>query len=348
MARTALIYWLRLLPACHRQLAIWDRRGRAIADPVLRDHAAVKLTDERLNPEAAALFAILSPASRRDDVVGLIAAYQLLYDYLDAVNEHPGSTSLANGLQLHEALCDAIEPARCCDIYAHNPQQDDTGYTQALSAACKLTVAGLPAAQLCQTTLQEAAARCGQAQAHNHALVGEGPAQLLSWCSRQRVPEDYLWWETAAAGISCLAIHALLAHAAAPETGTHEAARIDDAYFPHVCGISALMDSLADHDRDAHTDNHSFTAHYRDATHAARRLSAITVDASTVRLLPHGRRHTIILTGILAYYLSSSTMHAAFAAPVACRLAAAGGRRTQLMLTVMRLRRATTGQYSHR
>lgn len=340
LARATVVYWMRLYPACKRELALWDRRGRAIADDVLRDHAMGKLTQERLNPEAAALFAILAPRSRRRDLVPLIVAYQLLYDYLDAVNEEPGSAALANGLQLHQALTDALAPAGCCEIYDRNPQQDDSAYAQILVSTCKLAVGALPAADRYRETLQRAARRCGQAQAHNHALSREGASQMLDWCRRQKVPGDYLWWETAAAGISCLAIHALLARAAAPTGSAQEAERIDATYFPDICGISALLDSLADHDRDAGSENHSFTAHYEDPAHAARRLLAITSSAYSVQTLPLGRRHSIILTGIIAYYLSSPTVCSGFATPVACSLIAAGDGRTQRMRAVMRLRRS--------
>lgn len=340
LARATVAYWMWLRPAGKRELEAWDRRGRAIADGVLREHAVGKLTDERLNPEAAALFAILAPRSRRRELVPLIVAYQLLYDYLDAVNEPFRSASLANGLRLHEALTDALAPTGSCEIYDRNPHQDDSAYARVLASTCSVMVSALPAVDRYRETLQRAARRCGQAQAHNHALPREGAAQLLEWCEGQAVPRDYLWWETAAAGISCLAIHALLARAAAPTASAEEAERIDSAYFPYVCGISALLDSLADHDRDARTENHSFTSHYEDPAHATERLLSIASGAYEVQALPLGRRHSIILTGVLAYYLSSPTVLDGFAAPVASSLIAAGDRRTQRMRLVMRLRRS--------
>ncbi len=98
------VYWLAIYPQVRRELFVWEQHARMIPDPVLRAQALHKLTVERLNPEAAAFFAVLAPRQGRARVVRLILAYQLLYDYLDGVNELPGCTNLQTGLRLHCAL----------------------------------------------------------------------------------------------------------------------------------------------------------------------------------------------------------------------------------------------------
>lgn len=335
------VYWLRIYPWVRRELLRWQRHAQDIPDPVLRDLALHKLTVERLNPEAAAFFAVLAPRKERRGVVRLIVAYQILYDYLDAVNELPGCTDLQNGLQLHRALIDAVlldQPLH--DYYIHNPRHQDGGYTLVLAYTCRYLLGSLTSARGIAPILTYAADRCGQAQSHNHAILSEGDTGLIEWSLAQAPNSDYLWWELAAAGISCLAIHALFALAAKPMSTVQDAKLLDAAYFPPVCAISALLDSLADHHSDADTTNHSFTARYGDSTEAAQRFAAITTEATQrVSGLGQHRRHVIILSGIVAFYLSSPSVEAGFPVPVAESLTLATGPVARPMLAVMRLRR---------
>jgi hypothetical protein len=197
----------------------------------------------------------------------------------------------------------------------------------------------------CADVLARATELCGQAQSHNHAISGRDQSRLVAW-SLAQVPDrsDYLWWELAAGGISCLGIHALLASAADPESTVQDAAEIDATYFPAICAISALLDSLADYHLDAHSSNHSFVAHYRDSSHAAERLIAIAADATErIKVLRHSRDHAIILAGIISYYLSSSSVQEGFTAPVAEELLRSAGSLVTPMHAVMRMRR-----YVHR
>ncbi len=184
-----------------------------------------------------------------------------------------------------------------------------------------------------------AATRCGEAQSRNHAVLTDGISQLRTWSAAQALNSDYLWWELAAAGISCLAIHALFA-AAASTTTLHEAEQIDRAYFPSICAISALLDSLIDQPHDHGTTNHSFTAHYPSSTIAADRFESITSEAHTLTgNLRRHRRHRIILMGIASFYLSAPEALTPFAAPVTRSVTRHLGSLITPILAVMRLRR---------
>jgi tetraprenyl-beta-curcumene synthase len=343
-----LSYWLVIHPQVRHELAGWQQHANRIPDPVLREQALEKLTGERLNPEAAAFFAVLAPWRSRRKVVRLIVAYQLLYDYLDALNELPGAGELRNGLQLHRALTEALLPDRpMSDYYLYSPARQDGGYIQRLASTCRQIVAQLPRTRTIASILVHASERCGQAQSHNHAMA-TGVSGFVKWCGRQAAGGNYLWWELAAGGISCLAIHALFALAADPHSTLSDALKLDHAYFPPVCAISALLDSLADYHRDAGTANHSFIAHYRNGEHAAQRLAAITQDGATlIRDLRHHRRHTIILAGITSFYLSSPSVRDGFPALPADALAKRVGPIAVPMRAVMRARRKLhTWRYS--
>jgi tetraprenyl-beta-curcumene synthase len=338
---TGALYWTTIYPRARHELARWHRYAASIPDPILREHALKKLTDERLNPEAAALFAAIAPRRARPRLIVLVIAYQLLYDYLDAVNELPGSRGLANGLQLHLALVDALQPREPPrDPYLKNPQRADGAYAYTLSSTCAYVLATLPSHAPFSEILSCAAERCRQAQARNHAMADYGAGALRGWCQEQAVGHGLLWWETAAAGISCLGIYALLALAADPLSVVADAEGTDAAYFPGVCAISALLDSLADHYADHGTSNHSFTAHYGTETEAAERLTTITRDtARRLNGLPRERRHAFILDGIIAFYLSAPTLHPSFSKPVAKAVIQVSKPATRAMRTAMRVRR---------
>jgi tetraprenyl-beta-curcumene synthase len=312
------VYWLRLQPLARRELGRWRRRASTIPDASLRACALGKLSEEALNPEAAALFAVLAPRSRRCQVAAFIVAYQVLYDYLDALNELPGWSDLRTGLQLHRALTDAFDPgSELRDIYQHDSHGGDGGYVEALVGECRRALGALP--QATSRLLACASRRCAEAQSHNHAFLSGGDPSLVEWSRAQASPgTPYEWWELAAGGISCLAVHALVACAAHAESSTAQLSCVERAYFPSVCALSALLDSLADFYEDARTENHSFVAHYADPGRAAGRLVAIAAEASTLlETLPNAARHKIIMVGVCSYYLSCGSVLSGF--PVIAR-----------------------------
>jgi tetraprenyl-beta-curcumene synthase len=337
-------YWLTIYPLARREIRRCKQRAQQIPNPTLRAAALDKLTRERLNPEAAAFFAVLAPRRQRGRLVRLMVDYQVAYDYLDAVNEQPTAAPLRNGLSLHRALSDAVSSKR--SVLAHyglHRESDDGGYLTGLVHACRAVIEALPSAAAIEPVLVTAAERCGQAQSRNHAMLVEGDTPLVSWAAAQAEDSGYLWWELAAAGISCLSLHALFA-AAACTTTLQEAERIDTAYSPPICAISALLDSLVDYPSDAVGTNHSFVGHYDTCGQAAERFAAITAEArALVSTLSNHCRHTVILAGIASFYLSAPEARTDFARPVAMRTLDCLGPTSVPILAVMRLRRRSAG-----
>jgi tetraprenyl-beta-curcumene synthase len=306
LIRAGITYWFIIVPRARHEIWCWKRYARLIPDPTLKRQALDKLSKETFNPEAAAFFTLLAPKASRSRLVRLIVTYQVMYDYLDAVNEEVTSSPLVDGLQLHRALVDAVRSDyTSADYYRYHSHYNDDGYLEALVDACRRVLDGLPSRVAITPILVAAAERCAEAQTRNHAISRAGCHQLVEWSERQALGAEYLWWEIAAAGISCLAIHALFVATATPHTTWCEANQIASAYFPPVCAISALLDSLVDLHHDADTTNHSFSAHYSSGSYAAERYIAIIADAKgRLSNLRHARLHGIILTGIIGYYLS--------------------------------------------
>jgi tetraprenyl-beta-curcumene synthase len=300
-------YWPSVAPAVRAELRRWERYAHSIDDPTLRAHAVEKLRDERFNAEVAATLATLAPRRWRREVVAASVAFQVIYDYLDAVTEQPVAHPLSNGRQLYRAFAAALSPAaQPVDYYRHHPQHGDRGYLDALVATCRANFHALPNAALVASIAQRTAARCGEAQTRTHAVAIEGPAQLAEWAARESPGSGLTWWEAAAgAAASVLSVHALIAAAADRHTTYADAVRIEAAYLP-ICALTTLLDSLVDRDDDIASGSHEFLAYYENDRVIAERLRAVTrLAIRGARSLPHASHHAMSVAGAAAYYLST-------------------------------------------
>ena len=163
---------------------------------------------------------------------------------------------------------------------------------------------------------------------------------MPAWAVEQDRPEGYRWWELAAGGISSLSVLALLAAAAEPGLGPAEAAQIDAAYFPSVCALSSLLDSLVDYDRDAEDSDFSSVAQYATREEAAERFAFVAADSERqTRRLRQGRRHATIVAGVAGFYLSSPNADTPFAAPIKASVVDGLGPVLRPIMAMMRTRR---------
>jgi tetraprenyl-beta-curcumene synthase len=301
------VYWPRVVPRARAELRRWYAHAQRIPDPWLRGLATATLDDESLNAEAAAVFAVLVPRRHRRAVVALTVAFQVMYDYLDSLGEEPAGDMLVAGLRAHEALTAVFSKSDTAAYYSgYGVRLEDGDYLRALIEACRDALDSLPArAEISDIGLQ-AAARCRAAQSLTHSARQRGLNGLRAWVSSQVAGNDYRWWEVASAGISSLAVHALFAAAADSRTTRSAAAAVDAAYFPSVCAVSTLLDSLVDVTSDREAESHSYVSFYTSDTEAAARLGAVTRRAAAdARALPRGRYHLAILAGVAAFYLTA-------------------------------------------
>ena len=305
-------YGTTVLPCARRELRRWKRRAGAIPDPALRAHARATLRDEGANAEGAALLALAAPRLRRTAVVRLLVAVQVLYDYLDTLSEQPAEDPLAASRRLHGALLAALADAAAADWYAGYGRRDDGGYLAALVAHCRTLRASLPAGALVAGGVRRAAERASECQSRNHAaMLGALPlAAFAQWAGAlpAGAGPKLRWWELAAAAGSSLALHALLAAAADARLTPAAAAQIEAAYWPWVCGLNTLLESVADAPADARSGNHSYVGRYRTPQDAAGRLAAIAAQASAaVRELPGATHHATVLAAMTSFYLEAGS-----------------------------------------
>jgi tetraprenyl-beta-curcumene synthase len=340
------LYWLAVFPQARRELRRWERRAGRIPDPSLRAHALGKLRSEAMTAEGAAAFAILATARSCRQVVRACVAFEVIYDYVDALAEQPVADVLGNNRRLYGALGAAFAPDRPIgDWYALHPAHDDGGYLRALVETCRGELRRLPAQAHVREGLQRLAVRANEGQSLHHAAADADGAQALArWAATQQPPGGALhWWELAAAAGSPLGFFALLAAAAHRGTDRATADAVERAYFPWIAALSWLLESLVDQDEDAGSDAHSYIAHYGPPQSAARRLATIAEHASAdARRLPQGARHTLLLAGMAGMYLSHAGASSAAATEAAEAVRRAIGGPIVPLLWILRVRRRLT------
>jgi tetraprenyl-beta-curcumene synthase len=308
-------YALRVLPLARTQLRQWEGVARTIPDARLREHALGTLRGESFSALGAALVAV---TARRHDraLVRLLIALQVAWDYIDTVSEQPADDPVANGVQLHRALLDAVSIGPpSADYYRLGDARDDGGYLAALVAGCREAAARLPAFELVRPSVAEAL-RTAEVQYRNHAPAAERAPALRCWAARQRTAARIGWIEAAAAASSSLGVLAMLALAADPRLTAGGVARVRAAYVPWADALTALLDSLVDQEADRARDAMNWIAQFRSRPAATARLRTITARAvDSMRQLPRGERHLAIVVGMIAMHLSRSSAWIAEAAP---------------------------------
>jgi tetraprenyl-beta-curcumene synthase len=337
------LYWLVVFPTARRELRGWERRARRIPDRVLREHALRKLRSEAMTAEGAAAFAILATVRSCRHVVSACVAFEVIYDYVDALGEEPVPDVLGNNRLLYGALVAAFVPGDPTeDWYAGRPCDDDGGYLRALVDSCRSALARLPAREHVRPRLLRMAQRAGEGQSLHHAATDADSRRALGrWAADQQPADGTLrWWELAAASGSPLGFFALLAAAAHRGTDGADAEAIEHAYFPWIAALSWLLESLVDQEEDAASDGHSYVAHYDSPQSAAQRLAAIAEHATAdARGLPQAGRHTLLLAGMTAMYLSDAGAESAAAREAASAVGRTIGGPVGPLLGLLRLRR---------
>lgn len=335
-------FWLTVYPLARKELRAWADAADTIPDPTLRALARSTLRDERLSAMGAALVATtVRPHSPQ--LVRLLVALQLAWDYIDTLAEQPAEDPVANGVQLHRALLDAVDDApKRGDYYRLHASGEDDGYLAALVTCCRQAGARLPALErVRQAAMDEL--RAAEVQYAHHAEPRRREAVLRRWATEQANREDAKWFELVAAASSSLGVLALLALAADPGTSDAAVAQVRAAYAPWVDALTALLDSLVDRDADARAGLANWIDHYPADETAARRLTEVAARAvGGVRALPAGGRHVAIVTGMMALHLSHPAARTAGVAPVARALVRAADTPViALLLLLLRLWRAS-------
>ncbi len=360
------------MPAVSREVRDWRRRALAIADAPLRADALDSLAHKRASTDGAALFSTL-PRTRNPNLLRLLVAFETMADYLDSASERGVCAGVADGLQLHLALSEALDPRVCLSsYYRHHPWRGDCGYLRALLGACRHCCTLLPSYErVCAPVIR--AATFARVLALNHlpdppardaALrewvrreirVGRGelawfePATAASGGSMRREIRDswgeLAWFESTAAASGWLTVLALLALAAGEEPGEQRIRDTCAAYFPWISLAGTMLDSYADQAEDAAGDEHSYIAHYHCSARGVERVCELVGEAARrAAALPDGDRHAVIVGCMVAMYLSKDSARTPRLRASTRSIAHAGGSLARLLLPVLRMWRVLYAQ----
>jgi tetraprenyl-beta-curcumene synthase len=331
------------LPAVACEVSHWRTLANCIPDAAIREDALKAITEQRTHIDGAALFAVL-PRTRSPSLVRLLVAYEIIWDFLDNVNERTAGAGVANGLQLHRALIDALDPGRpLSNYYGRISWHNDGGYLNALVTACQVHCANLPSYGGVRRSIIFEAVRA-QVCAINHELDPVGRDLALEAWAITEFPHGHEahWFELTAAASTNLTIFALLALASEPTCADELVAQTSLAYFPWISILTAMLDSYVDQSDDVISGNHNYVAHYSTPEKAVERI------CSLIRRCLHeagslGGRHVVIACCMFAMYLTKNSAQAPGMGDTTERLIDAGGSLTRVLRPILRLWRTTYG-----
>lgn len=328
------------LPHTRREIARWKKRAEAIPSAAIRQDALRTIATKRGHIDGAALFTIL-PSSRSACLLRLLVAYELIWDFLDTVNEHGVLVGAGqqNGRQLHLALIDALDSSRpIADYYRHHPWRADGGFLRLLVETCRESTQGLPSYDVALPSLLVEAHRA-QVLAINHDPDSQRrDSDLRAWAQANAPATDgTTWYELSGAASASLTIHALLALAAMPDCTAEQIKAARAAYFPWISAATTMLDSYVDQHDDLLHGDHSYIAHYPDKPTAIRKIGALLEESlQLAHDLPKGRQHAIIVASMIAMYLSKDSARGADLRHTSAVLAEAGGSLTKLLRPILR------------
>jgi hypothetical protein len=171
---------------------------------------------------------------------------------------------------------------------------------------------------------------------------------LEAWASREFPQEaDASWFELSGGSSAGLTIFALLALASEPTCSESEIAQTQRAYFPWTSTLAAMLDSYVDQSEDAANDDHSYIAHYPTPELATRNVCMIVRRSlREVCALKNSEKHTLIVTSMVAMYLSKDSALTPEMRARTRRIVDAGGSLTRALLPILRLWRIAYTQRS--
>jgi tetraprenyl-beta-curcumene synthase len=318
----------QIIPAVHRELNLFQKWLYSCEDLKLADLACRSLIYKRFHALGGSVYTISSQKSKRDQVLKLIVAFQTISDYLDNLCDRAGVFDEGVFRQLHLAMLDVVSlSGPVHDYYKYFPLKNDGGYLNRLVELCCSCISELPSFSKVQDKVIDITGLYCDLQAYKHREIEYREESLIRWA------EPYLsqwpdldWWEFAAASGSTLFVFALFSCASYPQIDKEELDRIEQAYFPWICGFHILLDYLIDIDEDQREGDLNFVSYYSGMREQKERLGRIF--RRCVDYIP-GLQDPLfsltVLNGLLALYLSDPKARNASVKPVCDELLNIGG-----------------------
>lgn len=333
-------YWVGVYPAIRREIRYLKYRAESIPDPTLRRLALDTQDGKWGNLEGAAAFAAFVPGRQRACVVRLLVTLQGIYDYADSLAEQPSRDPSANAIALHSAMLAVLQPGGPhTDYYAHHTTDEDDGYLRRLVDRCRVVVEQLPAYPLVAEAAHTHTQRIVDYQTHINHDPEHGHRSFVRWAETETpASTDLTWWEMGAACGSSLALFALLASAADPKLTRSQARIVEETYWPWANALHTLLDNLIDRVEDGDTHQHNLIGHYASQAEMTDRLGLLASETVN-RARGAAPHHRLILTGMIALYLSDGQAWTSAVYPASQLVLAATGALAKPALFLLYARR---------
>lgn len=326
------------------EVARYTHLAARIPEKPIRQDAMAALARKRPHLDGAALFSILPP-ERNPRLVHALLAYELILEFLDNTNERAAHAGVHNGLQLHRALEQALNPhGAVCDHYRYHPWREDGGYLHGLVQECRRACVSLPRYQAVQRAAITEARRARVLALNHHPDPACRDVLLRAWAARELpAGSQARWWELTGTATASLSVHALLTLAAAGGPLRPTDIQKTRRAYRQLSLIATMLDSYVDERADLAGDQHSYISHYSAHELPARLCELIQQSLTEVRALPSGHRHAVIAASMIALYLSNDAARTPARRATTNAILDAGGSLTRLLLPVLRAWRAAYG-----
>jgi len=295
-----------VLPEVDGALDGWREVAEAIPDPELRKQAIDSMTHKKFHCQGGAIYATAN-LPMRHVLIPLIVAFQTISDYLDNLCDRSTSLDPDDFRLLHQSMLDAVTPsAPLRNYYELREEQDDGGYLHRLVKTCQSCICLLPSYDVTAALIRRQVELYAELQIHKHINIELREKALTDWCNSHlnRYPE-LNWNEFAAATGSTLGVFMLFVAASDRHLDKPDANRIEEAYFPYVCGLHILLDYLIDQEEDRIGGDLNFCFYYPDMDITTQRIAFIVREArERIKQLKHPKFHRMVIEGLLALYLS--------------------------------------------
>jgi tetraprenyl-beta-curcumene synthase len=333
----ALEYFSRIRPAVRRELAVVERRARAVEEPGARRLALDSIIHKQFHCEGGAVLTGGAPG-----LVRLVVAYQTLCDYLDSITDRGPAASGDTIRRLHGFLPAALDPdLPVPDGWADHPW-DDGGYAAWLVARSREALRELPGWAAVRDSVRWLQDRYVDLQSLKHAPDSHlrGVRQAAWFAQHQRPEWSLAWWEWAAATGSTLGIFALAAEARAPAPDADRVEGLFRTYFPWMGGLHILLDYFIDQEEDRMGGDFNFIRCYDSVETAVQGITRLYDRAvQEAGRLSDAPFHRYLARGLLGFYLSDRKVSGELTAP-ARRLLSVGGSVSRGIWALARVGRA--------
>lgn len=309
-------YSMKVLPELKRQNSTLFSQadcpaqvsGNIAAYPETGPYPAEKLS----TPVLCSGFFALQPGVDRKGTLSFLLSLYKLADLLDSFRANAEITDEPALRKLYGCLSGAVDPSRsiCCafgnPVKARESQKVEPASALCLSDQCRLQLAVLPSLSLASPKLKKYMQFYVDLHSYMHYPESTRKEYLQTWSDYylKRYP-GISCMEFCAASDSLLGIVAMYASAANPKMTSDEIRLLDDACFPWLCGLEALLRAFVRTRLSENPVEVNFCSHYPNLKECEQRLLYFAVKAEEACLKLKDRNFYLSLLRILiAMYLS--------------------------------------------